>query len=265
VGCSVLLAGPAAAAEPQPAPAAAERISSELEAIQLTAGAWVIVHEQPFPANSLLVEAADGTLVLCATPYTAEATAELLRWIEGRHGRRRIIAINPHFHADALGGNPALRAAGVETHGSDLTVRMLAERGQKVREQVLSWLEGRPELQERFRKAEWLPPQHVFPAAEGKVLHLGADRVRIHYPGPSHSPDLVVVHFPRFPRQRILYGGCMIGAGPRLGNTADADLEHWPQAVRDLQQFDVDHVVPGHGSRYDPGLLQHTLQLLQAH
>jgi len=40
-------------------------------------------------------------------------------------------------------------------------------------------------------------------------------------------------------------------------------MKRWPDAVRALASFTVDVVVPGHGDRLDPQLVQHTLDLLQ--
>jgi hypothetical protein len=51
--------------------------------------AYEITHALPWPANSLLVEMADGTLVLVGTPYTPEATRRLLAWARSRFGERR--------------------------------------------------------------------------------------------------------------------------------------------------------------------------------
>jgi hypothetical protein len=39
--------------------------------------------------------------------------------------------------------------------------------------------------------------------------------------------------------------------------------KQWPQAIRKLEQFPVDVIVPGHGERLDVGLIQHTLDLLE--
>jgi metallo-beta-lactamase class B len=55
----------------------------------------------------------------------------------------------------------------------------------------------------------------------------------------------------------------MILAGDRPGNTTEADMQQWPIAIRRLKQFPVNVVVPGHGERLDPGLIQHTLDLLE--
>jgi hypothetical protein len=65
-----------------------------------------------------------------------------------------------------------------------------------------------------------------------------------------------------FPSRKILFGGCMIIGMDSVGNTSDADLAMWPESVRDLSQFDFAMLVPGHGDRLDPGLLEHTLDLL---
>ena len=54
----------------------------------------------------------------------------------------------------------------------------------------------------------------------------------------------------------------MILSGDAVGNTADADMAAWPSAIRKLQGLSVDVVVPGHGDRLDPGLIQHTLDVL---
>jgi hypothetical protein len=54
----------------------------------------------------------------------------------------------------------------------------------------------------------------------------------------------------------------MILAGDRTGNIAEADLARWPEAIRSLQSLPVAVVVPAHGERLDPGLLQHTIDVL---
>ena len=75
------------------------------------------------------------------------------------------------------------------------------------------------------------------------------------------QPDKVVVYFPA---RKLLFGSCMVIGMDQLGNTADADLASWPEAIKKLQAFPVDVIVPGHGERLGPDLLQHTLDLLAA-
>ena len=49
-----------------------------------------------------------------------------------------------------------------------------------------------------------------------------------------------------------------------MGNRADADLPSWLAAMETLRRLPATHVVPGHGERFDRGLLEHTETLLRA-
>jgi len=272
LAAALFLAAPAGAAPAPPpaapdgpaAPPAAERIalSADLHLRPIGDRALVIVHACPWPANSLLVVMPDGTLVLAGTPYTADATRTVLDWARRRFGERRIVAINPGYHVDNLGGNQALLDAGAAVYGSDLTIRLLRERGERMRAVTLALI-GDPESPAYRLHAglKFVPPDHPFPIRDGLRLTFGGEEVQVFYPGPSQAPDKVVVYFPGL---RILFGSCMILAGPRPGNTADADLAQWPESVRRLRRFPADIVVPGHGDRLDPGLIQHTLDVLAA-
>ncbi|MBI3891718.1 MAG: MBL fold metallo-hydrolase [Candidatus Wallbacteria bacterium] len=232
------------------------RVSSQLTVRRITPRALVFTHERPFPANSLLVEVADGSLVLCSTPYSEDATRELLDWARCHLGRRRLVAINPHFHADGVGGNPDLLAEGIPVYGSDLTARYLRERGEASRRQGLEVLRDDPADQALVRAIRLVPADHTFAAEKGLRLSFGGESVEAIYPGPAHAPDNVVVWFPS---QGILFGGCMILGGPRPVNVADADLKSWPAAIGRLLELHPAIVVPGHGRHLSPALLPHTL------
>jgi metallo-beta-lactamase class B len=54
----------------------------------------------------------------------------------------------------------------------------------------------------------------------------------------------------------------MILAGDSVGNTADADMTEWPKSIEKLRQFKIDLLIPGHGNRMDPQLINHTLEVL---
>jgi metallo-beta-lactamase class B len=246
------------AASPEPED---HRIDKNLRVRALGDGAWVVVHEQPWAANALLVEMRDDakTLILVDTPYTDAATQSLLDWIGARFGARPLIAINTHFHPDALGGNKALIRAGARVIGADATERLTTERREAMGAQLASWLTDRPEQAALFSPYAPTPPAEVFPVDEGLTLRFGGERVEVIYPGPAHSPDGVVVYWPS---RRLLFGGCMVMAGEKVGNTSDADIAAWPRAIERLQRLDAAVIIPGHGDRADPDLLTHTLRLL---
>jgi metallo-beta-lactamase class B len=245
-----------------PEPMQRIELSSELYLRQIGEGAYVITNTFPWSANSLLVEMSNGTLVLAGMPYTPEATRLVLDWAKKQFGEHKMIAIDTGYHVDNMGGNQALIEAGIPVYGSDMTARLILERGEQNRQSMLAAI-GDPHSP--AYKAEvamkYLPPDHVFPITDGLTLTYGGEKVLIIYPGPSQAPDKVVVYFPD---RKLLFGSCMIVGMDQLGNTADADMKNWPDAVRKLQQYPVDVVVPGHGERLDPGLIQHTLDLVTA-
>ena len=55
----------------------------------------------------------------------------------------------------------------------------------------------------------------------------------------------------------------MILAGNGVGNTADANMDTWAGAVASLEALRCRTVVPGHGLRFDPGLIRHTVELVR--
>jgi metallo-beta-lactamase class B len=253
-------AGKPPAANGGDAPARIE-LSKDLHLRLVRKDVVVVTHGFPWPANSLIAEMANSDLVYVGTPYTPTAMREVLTWMDARWGRRKIVAINTGYHVDNLGGNEALIERGIPVYGSDLTAELLKERGEQTRKVTLGMLGG--EANEEYYRVHaalsFVAPTHQFPLAQGLRLTFGSEPVQVYYPGPSQAPDKVVVYFPS---KKVLFGGCMILGGDRVGNTSDADLGRWPDAVRRVAQFDAAIVVPGHGDRLDAGLIQHTIDLL---
>jgi len=236
-------------------------INRDLRVRQIQEGSFVFSHAFPWAANSLAVVIGDH-LVLVDTPYTPEATQEMLAWLEDQVGPKQIIAINTHFHLDNLGGNSYLIEQGIPVYGSNLTEALLDERGQDSLDQTVAFLQAEQDSRfaEAFKSLSLTPPSELFELREGLNLTFGDESVQVYYPGPAHTPDNVVVYFPD---RHLLFGGCLIIGRDAIGNTADADLANWPEAVRNLEPFEFDILVPGHGERLDPELLNHTLELLQ--
>jgi metallo-beta-lactamase class B len=230
---------------------------------QIQADVFVVTHAFPWPANSLIVEMENDDLVLAGTPYTPEAMQIVLDWIAERFGKRNITAIDPGYHVDNLGGNSTLLAAGIPVYGSDLSIRMLAERGEETRQMLLDMLLG--PANERYRTAHaaipYAAPDHVFPAEEGLKLTFGDEQVGVYWPGPTQAPDKMTIFFSG---KKVLFGSCMVLGGSAAGNVREADMDNWPKAIEKLKQLGAEWVIPGHGDRLDPGLLDHTIELLAA-
>jgi glyoxylase-like metal-dependent hydrolase (beta-lactamase superfamily II) len=214
---------------PPPAPEPEIRLSDDVQVRRIAPGLWVhttwmpLGDGTPYPANGMLLETPEGG-VLIDTGWNEAQTETLLAWAarEGRPVRRAYVT---HAHNDRMGGIPALRRAGVPVQGSALTVQLAPEEGLSAPDVI-------------------------------RALQLGADSeplsegpVQLFYPGPGHTRDNLVVWFPR---QFVLFGGCLIKAdtATTIGNVADADVPNWPLAVRRVRETypGVRMVVPGHGA-----------------
>jgi glyoxylase-like metal-dependent hydrolase (beta-lactamase superfamily II) len=238
-----------------------DRLSPDLEVREIRPGVFVITHSFPWPGNSLLVLGDQGEAILVDTPYTPEATALVLDWVTDELSHDVTAAINTGFHVDNLGGNRELVEREIPVAGSHRTVELIEERGAKSLQLMVDWLPGprNRRFREYYEVFEYVPPSIALPLAGSVNLVLAGEEIQIIFPGETHSPDNTAVFFPE---RGLLFGGCMILAGDSVGNTADANMATWADAVASLRQLRPDVVVPGHGLRFDPGLIQHTIDLL---
>jgi hypothetical protein len=237
-------------------------LSPDLHIRQIDQGAYVITHDFPWPANSLLMEMANGELVWVGSTYTPQAANQVLAWVKYTFGDRQLVAINTGYHVDNLGGNAALMAQDIPVYGSDMTVKLLEERGEATRQLMLDMMKNsaNESVIKTHREIPYLPPTRSFPIQDGLELQFGDEKIEVFYPGPSQAPDKVVVYFPQ---QKILFGGCMILSADQVGNTADADISLWIEAVKTLDRFPAEIVIPGHGDRIDKDLIPHTIEVLE--
>jgi glyoxylase-like metal-dependent hydrolase (beta-lactamase superfamily II) len=246
-------------------------ISGDLSVEKVAEGVVMAVHAFPWAANSLAIEMEDSEIVLVDTPYTYEATKELVEWIRGLAGAQtKLTAINTGFHVDNLGGNQYLAEQGIPIYGTGKTVEMIQTRGEKSKDWILQSLRAPKDKRyfDAFKDQACVQPTEVIDLAvdEEKKLSFGAESLVLYYPGETHSPDNITVYYPE---KKILFGGCMIKemSSANLGNTDDANLEEWPVSIGRLKakynEANVKIVIPGHGKAGDISLLDRTLELLK--
>lgn len=241
-------------------------LNPELKITKLSDQVWVVTHSFPWESNSLIVKASGKELVLIDTPYTNEATEQMLQFIEKEIKPKKITAILTGFHVDNLGGTGCLLEHHIPVYGSDRTCQLLDERSAQTQRLMLTWLQ-KPE-QEKYRKAyadmKFEKPDHVFSIEKGLFLKKGKLSFEVYFPGESHSPDNLVVYIKEL---NLLFGGCMIKSpeSTNLGFTGDANMNEWPVSVKKVQDkySDVQWVIPHHGQWGGVALIQHTLDLFQ--
>jgi glyoxylase-like metal-dependent hydrolase (beta-lactamase superfamily II) len=95
--------------------------------------------------------------------------------------------------------------------------------------------------------AEQVPtatPQETL--SDRKTLQLGGKRVELIFHGPSHSDNLIVMHFPG---ERTVFAVDIV-AVKRLPyqDFPDADMAGWIATLKALEAMDFDILAPGHGA-----------------
>lgn len=267
-GCESISFGSRPTPEASPPPSAAMNapadipVGAELVARRLDASTYVVTHKTFYDSNVLVAVMPDGSILLGSSPYETEGARALLRWVRATFKPTRIVAINTHMHFDGTGGNEAYLEDHVDVYASTLTSSLLAEKGETMRKETRNILTDQSK-RDRLDKMRIITANHTFPESAGLALTFGDEKVEVHYPGPAHSPDNVVVYLRK---RRILFGGCMVKAGHAIGYTGDANLGHWEAAVRSVQAFapDAHTVIPGHGEPSGPDLLENTIRIVRA-
>ncbi|HOO84989.1 MAG TPA: subclass B1 metallo-beta-lactamase [Prolixibacteraceae bacterium] len=240
------------------------KLSEQLFISELSETVFVVTHYFPWESNSLIVKASDDDVVLIDTPYENAATGLMLQWIDKKLKPQKITAINTGFHIDNLGGNALLREKGIDIYGSNLTCKLIDEKGAQTQQQIISWLSPEQEkIKEVYEKIVFTKPNKTFQIEEGINLKIGNLSIEVFYPGESHSPDNVVVYINEI---QMLFGGCMVKSleSKNLGFTGDANLDAWPVSMKIVQEkyANAKVVIPHHGMWGDMSLVQHTIELL---
>ena len=236
-------------------------LSKDLTLYYIEDGVFKITHRFPWAANSLLVQMPDGTFVWAGSTYTPEAAALVLRWLDQNYEDYDLVGIITGYHVDNMGGSAALIERDFPVYGSDLTVNLLAEKGEEMRDYMVQLSKDSDQsfYADYHKNIPYLAPTYIFPIDEDLTLKFGGETVMAHYPGPTQAEDKLVVYFPE---KKILFGSCVVLGGDEVGNSREANVLSWIQAMSRLKQWDFEYVIPGHGDRIDPGLIDHTVDLL---
>ncbi|MBU3744858.1 MAG: subclass B1 metallo-beta-lactamase, partial [Sediminibacterium sp.] len=185
-----------------------------------------------FPANGLFVVSSQGVIIV-DSPWDTTQFQPLLDTIYSISGKKAVISIGTHFHDDRIGGIDFFKQNGISTYTSRYTDSILQARS---------------------------IPRSAFHFERDTVFQMGDTEFRTFYPGPGHTQDNIVIWFPK---QKILYGGCLIKttSDSNLGNTADGDTKEYVQSVRKVKRkySDAKLVIPGHKQWGGIELVQHTL------
>lgn len=188
-----------------------------------------------FPSNGMYLVTNKG-VVIFDTPWDSTQFQPLLDSISKKHNKKAIISISTHSHADRTAGLAYFGAQGIQTFATQQTDAICIRNGEKRAANLMS---------------------------RDTVFSVGAYGFQTYYAGPGHTPDNIVIWFPR---ERILYGGCLIKSteAETLGNMADADISQWGPTLRNIRQQckNPEFIIPGHQDWLDRKSLEHTLDMV---
>jgi metallo-beta-lactamase class B len=174
-------------------------------------------------------------IVLINTPVNDSLTVVYLNWIELNYKQTATKLIVTHSHVDCAGGINETKRRGIISYSLDKTKDLLKVLGKDV--------------------------NHTF--SDSLTLNLPSVNIKLWYPGAGHTVDNIVVWFPK---QKILYGGCLVKALSvnYKGNTRDSDLKAWPLTIQKLKEKygDIPIIVPGHEEIGDIRILDHTIEVV---
>lgn len=230
-----------------------ERKAPELSLEPIAQGVWVHKSYARLPkaglvlSQGLLIDTGEG-VVLVDTAWNDNLTKTLLSLIRGVVGRAPDLTLVTHAHNDKMGGMQTIIDARIAARAHPLTNEDAPGRG--LRPAPMSIL-GDSDFDTLFGESDGAGEQ--------------AGPVAAFYPGPGHTRDNIVIYYAP---ARVLFGGCLIRPqnSNDLGNTADANVAHWADAVRAVAaRFpQAEIIVPSHGPIGGRELLAHTIELAEA-
>jgi len=190
----------------------------------------------PVPSNSLYMVSSDG-VVLFDTPWDSTQFKPLLDSIQNRHGKKVIMCISTHFHADRTAGLEYYSSLGIKTYTTKQTDQLSKQRHQKRAALLI------------YKDSTFNVAKHTF---------------QTYYGGQGHSPDNIVIWIDK---ERILYGGCLVKStdATNLGNLSDANVKNWSATILNIQHRFKNpyYIIPGHGDWLSKESLTHTLDLIR--
>ncbi len=241
------------------------RISEDLFYKKIQDSVYMFTHYFPGGSNGMFILLSGKQGLLINTPCEISGTVSLLNWIENNFGTLKISAIVTGFHQDNLGGDEVLLSKNIPVYGSDLTIKLVKEKGIELKRLIMDMAasDDNKRYYNSYRVLNLVPPNKTFPIKEGMELKYGSEIFEVYFPGESHTIDNTVVYMHN---RKILFGGCMI-KGMEFdypGFTGYANMAEWPISVEKVMKNfqDCKIVIPGHGKEGGKELLPHMIKVL---
>lgn len=197
---------------------------------------WQGDAEKREPANCTRVVFKDYVLVIDANfPWGAR---EILPRVKASTSKPIRFVFDTHYHGDHTFGNSVFADAGASIICSEACAEELRTKG------VKGWAGSHDPAHplDGYRLE-----QAAITFTDGMVFDDGTQRVELTRVGPGHSQGDAVAYLPK---QKILITGDLCVTWSSGNNMADPDADHenWIRALDRMAAWDVNTVIPGHGT-----------------
>jgi metallo-beta-lactamase class B len=186
------------------------------------------------PAHGMYL-VGDSGVALFDTPWDSTQFQALLDSIEARHHKSVTLCIAAHWHSDRTAGLEYYKQKGIKTYTTQFTDELAKINNHK--------------------RAEFLMQNDT-------TFHFDRYTFETYYPGQGHTLDNIIVWFPK---ERILYGGCLIkgGTAVNLGFLGDANKKEYYNTLKRVEKKcpDPNYIVISHSDWNDPNSLRRSIKL----
>jgi cyclase len=205
---------------------------------QVVPGVWFREGEMDLShCNNAVIEMADYLVVVDANyPSGARALIDDIKTVSTKPIK---YVIDTHADADHAYGNPIFTKLGATTIAYVGALEEMKRYEPKMWRQTAGWRKDVAEL--NLPGPE--PPQKTF-SENPYVISDGSRRVELYHFGFGHTRGDCFVYLPK---EKVLCTGDVVVNGP-YNDPNRAYLGNWANEIRPTLKFEVEHVLPGHGS-----------------
>jgi metallo-beta-lactamase class B len=188
--------------------------------------------------NGLIVINGQSAIMI-DLPWTNKQTGILFDWVKETQNVNIQTVVPTHSHADCAGGLKEAHRRGADSIALKKTIQLMAQANRPL-------------------------PKKSF---DDKIdLKVGDRSIELSYIGSGHTVDNIVAWIQD---SKVLFAGCLLKGldAKSIGNTADADLDSYPETLNTIRQKygGAMVVVPGHGKPGGLEIVDHTANLLKKH
>ncbi|MDI3472696.1 MAG: hypothetical protein PWQ20_738 [Thermotogaceae bacterium] len=196
-------------------------------------GVFVIINEKG-GANLGFIIGKTGVVVIDTSLFVQKAR-ELKDYINSITKRPIIAVINTHYHPDHSFGNAAFNCQ-IISHETT------AEIMKNMSEEYIKNIVSKTDLADDFQKFSIKLPNMTF--KKSKKIDLGDRLLEITHVG-GHTEDSSVVFIKPF---NVLFAGDFVVNDYHPEIVPDSDLKTWMKKLKQILKWNIDFVIPGHGS-----------------